>query len=191
MKNTSEACGYFYITFVVLVCWAVTLGFVIAAIAEIPTMAAVINPLVISLLILFCGLMQSPFAMPRFWSSWMYWLDPFHYYIEGLAVNELSDLQVVCTDADLLKFTPPPGQTCGQYMQNFLSQATGYVANPDAMQPDQCGYCTYKSGAQFYETNMGWSAAHKWRNFGILVAFFFFNIFVFLVMVYFKRKGRR
>ncbi|KAG1495472.1 hypothetical protein G6F46_007714 [Rhizopus delemar] len=191
MTNTPQACGYFYITFVVLVCWAVTLGFVIAAVAELPTMAAVINPLFISILILFCGLMQSPAAMPHFWSSWMYWLDPFHYYIEGLAVNELEHLTVVCIEEDLLRFSPPPGQSCGEYSQAFISTAPGYIANPDAVQPEQCGYCTYKSGAEFYETNMGWSAANKWRNFGILIAFFFFNVFVFLMMVYFKRKGRR
>ncbi|CAO3694119.1 unnamed protein product [Rhizopus stolonifer] len=191
MTNTPQACGYFYITFVVLVCWAVTLGFVIAAIAELPTMAAVINPLFISILILFCGLMQSPSAMPHFWSAWMYWLDPFHYYIEGLAVNELENVIVQCSDEDLLNFSPPPGQTCGEYAQAFLSQGTGYIANPNAVQPEQCGYCTYNSGAEFYETNMGWNAANKWRNFGILIAFFIFNALFFLFMVYLKRKGRR
>ncbi|KAG0791294.1 hypothetical protein G6F22_006173 [Rhizopus arrhizus] len=191
MVNTPQACGYFYITFVVLVCWAVTLGFVIAAIAELPTMAAVINPLVVSLLILFCGLMQSPYAMPHFWSSWMYWLDPFHYYIEGLAVNELADLTVECTESDLVRFLPPPGQTCGEYTAKFMSYSTGYIANPDAVQPEFCGYCTYKSGPEFYETGMGWNAAHKWRNFGILLAFFAFNTFVFLGMIYLRRKGRR
>jgi ABC-type multidrug transport system ATPase subunit len=192
MRNTSAACGYFYITFVIVVCWAVTLGFVIAAVAELPTMAALINPLILSLLILFCGLMQTPKAMPKFWSSWMYWLDPFHYYIEGLSVNELEHLQIVCTENDLVRFSPPPGQTCAQYTAEFFaSGAPGYIANPDAVQPEQCGYCTYKSGPEFYETNMGWSAANKWRNFGILIAFFVFNIFVFLALVYLKRKGRR
>jgi ABC-type multidrug transport system permease subunit len=193
MQNTAAACGYFFITFVALVCWAVTLGFVIAAFAELPTMAALINPLVLSLLILFCGLMQSPMAMPKFWSSWMYWIDPFHYYIEGLAVNELGNLQVDCRDADLLKFAPPPGQTCGQYTQDFFSNpaTTGYIANPDAVAPELCGYCTYSSGAQFYETQMGWSLGNKWRNFGVLFSFFIFNILVFIALVFWKRKGRR
>ncbi|KAI9487865.1 MAG: ABC-2 type transporter-domain-containing protein [Benjaminiella poitrasii] len=192
MQNTSAACGYFYITFVILVCWAVTLGFVIAAIAELPTMAALINPSVLSILILFCGLMQTPKAMPKFWSSWMYWLDPFHYYIEGLTVNELQNMKVVCKENDLIRFSPPPGQTCGEYTANFFAQgAFGYIANPDAVQPEQCGYCTYKSGAEFYEGNMGWSAANKWRNFGILFAFFIFNIIVFIILVFLKRKPRR
>ncbi|KAG0937676.1 hypothetical protein G6F57_007352 [Rhizopus arrhizus] len=190
MKNTPEACGYFYITYAVMISWAVTLGFVIAAIAELPTMAAVLNPLALTILILFCGMLQFPKNLPKFWSSWMYWVDPFHYYVEGLIVNELADFKVVCKEEDLLRFTPPPGQTCGEYTQNFFAYgATGYIANPDAT--DQCGYCTYESGKEFYETNMGWNAINKWRNLGVLIAFFIFNILLFLVLVYFKRKPRR
>ncbi|KAI8968505.1 ABC-2 type transporter-domain-containing protein [Mycotypha africana] len=192
MSMTSQATGYFFITFVVLVFWAATLGFCIAAFAELPTMAAVINPLFISILILFSGLMQPPSSMPHFWSSWMYWLDPFHYYIEGLTVNELEHLVVECNESDLLKFPPPAGQTCGEYMANFFEAGnTGYITNPDAMQPELCGYCSYKSGPEYYETRNQWSASHKWRNFGILVAFFVFNVFVFLLLVFLKRKGRR
>ncbi|KAG0784732.1 hypothetical protein G6F16_008005 [Rhizopus arrhizus] len=190
MNSSSESSGYFYITFCVLVCWAVSLGFVIAAFSESPIMASVINPLIISMLILFCGLMQSPSQMPRFWSAWMYWVDPFHYYIEGLVVNELGDLKVTCTDGDLIKFNPPPNTTCGDYTKNFFSYgATGYLANPEAT--DQCGYCSYSSGPEFYSTRFGWDAAHKWRNFGILIAYFIFNCFAFLFFVYLFRKPRR
>jgi ABC-type multidrug transport system permease subunit len=155
-------------------------------------MASVVNPLFISTLILFCGLMQPPSQMPHFWSSWMYWVDPFHYYIEGLTVNELADAVVHCTDKDLIKFNVPPGQTCGQYTQSFFQQSgvTGYIDNPDAVSPEQCGYCQYKSGPEFYETTMGWNAANKWRNFGILVAFFAFNFIFFVAMVYLRRKPR-
>ncbi|EPB81631.1 hypothetical protein HMPREF1544_11651 [Mucor circinelloides 1006PhL] len=192
MNPSSESAGYFYIMFSMLVCWAVTLGFVIAAVSESPLMAAVINPLVISILILFCGLMQAPSAMPKFWSSWMYWLDPFHYYIEGLAVNELADLKVDCNEGDLLRFSAPPGQTCGEYTANFFSYgAPGYIANPNATSPEMCGYCTFNSGPEFYESRFDWSASHKWRNFGIMVSYFAFNIILFIGLVYVFRKPRR
>ncbi|KAI9007573.1 ABC-2 type transporter-domain-containing protein [Phycomyces nitens] len=192
MSTETEAGGYFYIMFVFIVLWAVTLGFVIAAAAELPTMAAVINPLIMSLLILFCGLMQPESAMPTFWRRWMYWIDPFHYYIEGLAVNELEHLTVTCTESDLLRLTPPAGQTCGEYMANYFSYGGfGYVSNPDAMAPEQCGYCTYKSGAEYYSGVYGWDAGHKWRNVGIIAAYFIFNVFAFLGLVYWNRKGRR
>ena len=165
LVNTSEACGYFFIMFVVFVSWAVTLGFVIAAFSEHATMASVINPLFISMLLLFAGMMQSPSAMPRFWSAWMYWLDPFHYYLEGLATNEMEDLPVECKDMDLAKFYPPDGQTCGEYTANFFEDgATGYILDPNAT--DVCSYCSYTSGKQYYSSLYQWDAGNKWRNFG-------------------------
>lgn len=122
----------------------------------------------------------------------MYWLDPFHYYIEGLAVNELGDLKVNCNDGDLLRFSAPPGQTCGEYTANFFSYgAPGYIANPNATSPEMCGYCTFSSGPEFYESRFDWSADNKWRNFGILVAYFAFNIILFIGLVYVFRKPRR
>ena len=122
----------------------------------------------------------------------MYWLDPFHYYIEGLAVNELSNVDVVCTDGDLIKFSPPDGQNCRDYTANFFSYgAPGYIANPDAVSPEMCGYCSYNSGSEFVATRYGWTADHKWRNFGILCAYFIFNVFLFVGLVYLFRKPRR
>ncbi|KAI9278738.1 ABC-2 type transporter-domain-containing protein [Phascolomyces articulosus] len=190
LVNTPEACGYFYIILVFFVFWAVTLGFVIAGASESPLMASVINPVIISMLILFAGLMQTPDAMPHFWSSWMYWVDPFHYYIEGLAVNELADLPVICNDADFVKFTPPAGQTCGEYTANFFSYgATGYIEDTNAT--DVCNYCSYSSGKEYYTTMYHWSADNKWRNLGILICYFAFNVMVFLALCFWKRKGRR
>jgi ABC-type multidrug transport system permease subunit len=115
-------------------------------------------------------------------------LDPFHYYIEGLTVNELDGYQVHCNQRDLLVFNPPPGQTCGQYSQEFLTYAPGYLANPNDSQ--LCGYCPYTVGNDYFDT-LGWSASHKWRNLGIIAAFWIFNIIVFLYLVYWNRKGRR
>lgn len=190
LVNTPAAGGYFYLMMVFFVCWAVTLGFVIASVAETTTAAAVLNPLVVSMLVLFSGLMQTASAMPRFWSAWMYWLDPFHYYIEGLAVNELETLPVECKDFDFLQLNPPPGETCGSYFENFFaSGGSGYLDNPNAT--EACRYCPYKSAEQFYSTTFGWDAAHKWRNLGIIIGFFAFNTIVFMILCYWKRKARR
>ncbi|CAO3598758.1 unnamed protein product [Absidia cylindrospora] len=194
MKNTSEAVGYFYLVFSTITTWSATLGYIIAGIAVSGTVASVLNPLIMSILVLFCGLMQLPSAMPRFWSSWMYWADPFHYYIEGLSVNEMENIQIKCTPSDLVKFTPPPGQTCGQYTQAFFNgtiPATGYIDNPNAMQPEQCGYCLYSTGNEFFETNYSWSSQNKWRNFGILLLFLCSNIAIVVLLVYIRRKPLR
>ncbi|CEG74916.1 hypothetical protein RMATCC62417_10044 [Rhizopus microsporus] len=191
MTNTAESCAYFFAILLVLVCWAITIGFAIAATVELPMTAAMINPVLISILISFCGLMQTAPSMPQVWKSWMYWVNPFHYYVEGLAVNELEKLKVECAEDDLLRFFPPPNQTCGEYTKGFLSLATGYIVNPEATQPELCSYCAYSSGAEYYETNMEWSADNKWRNLSILGFFVVLNIVMFLFAVYLKRKGRR
>ncbi|KAJ8660040.1 hypothetical protein O0I10_004267 [Lichtheimia ornata] len=188
--NTSEACGYFFILVVFFVFYSVSIGFLIAAITENPTSAASINPLVASIFILFAGLMQPEASMPYFWRKWMYWLDPFHYYIEGLATNELSNVQVTCNSDDLLTFNPPPNQTCGEYMTNFFnSGGSGYIDNPN--DTTACQYCAYSSGTEFFEQNFGWSASNKWRDLGIMIAFFIFDLAMLIIVCYFKRKPRR
>ncbi|KAI9319047.1 ABC-2 type transporter-domain-containing protein [Dichotomocladium elegans] len=190
LVNHPVNCGYFYLMLMFFVFWAVTLGFLIAAISTSYIMASVINPLFISMLILFAGLMQPPQSMPVFWRSWMYWIDPFHYYIEGLSVNELEHLPVICESRDFTTLNPPPGQTCGQYMANFFAYGgTGYIANPD--DTSGCRYCTYSSGKEYYTMTFQWDASHRWRNLGIIIAFFAFNTILFQLLVYLTRKARR
>jgi ABC-type multidrug transport system permease subunit len=41
MSNEAEAGGFFYLHFLMVVLWAVTLGFIIASVSELPTLAAV------------------------------------------------------------------------------------------------------------------------------------------------------
>lgn len=78
LANTPEACGYFYIMASCFVCWAVSLGFVIAAVSETPKMASSLNPVLVSFLLLFAGMMQPAESMPKFWSSWVYWIGKYN-----------------------------------------------------------------------------------------------------------------
>ncbi|KAI9491802.1 ABC-2 type transporter-domain-containing protein [Zychaea mexicana] len=188
--NTSEACGYFYIMLVFFIFWAVSIGFVLGGLTENPYIAAILDPLVITTVIIFAGMAQTESSLPRFWSAWMYWLDPFHYVMEGFAVNELKNLPVVCNNGDLFKFAPPPNQTCGEYMADFFANGgSGYITNSNST--TQCEYCTYTTAEEYYSGTFGWDAANKWRNFGIIAAFTGFNLLVFSVLVYYKRKARR
>ncbi|ORZ02812.1 ABC-2 type transporter-domain-containing protein [Syncephalastrum racemosum] len=190
MHNTSEACGYFFIMLFFFIVWAVTFGFLLGSLTESAVVAGILNPLAISSLVLFSGLMQPQAAMPHFWSSWMYWVDPFHYFIEGLGTNEMGELPVICDDRDLIALHAPPNQTCGQYMSNFFKAGgTGYLVDENAM--NDCQYCTYKSGQEYYSSSFGWDASHKWRNLGLIVCYAIFNCLVFVVLCYWKRKPRR
>lgn len=117
-------------------------------------------------------------------------IDPFHYYIEGLSVNELEHVTVVCDDSDFIEFTPPANQTCGQYLDSFFSSgATGYLEDPDAH--NLCRYCRYKSGIEYLKAYFGWDPVNKWRDLGLIICFFVFNLIVFILLCYLKRRERR
>lgn len=102
----------------------------------------------------------------------------------------MEHIIVECSDRDLVKFSPPSGQTCGEYMANYLNNGgPGYIVDENAT--DMCGYCNYKSGPEYYGTIYQWDAANKWRDLGIIFAFFVFNVFLFIGLCWWKRKGRR
>ncbi|KAI9009372.1 ABC-2 type transporter-domain-containing protein [Phycomyces nitens] len=190
LATDSERIGFFYVHFIVFLLYSVSLGFTIAAFSNSPPMAAVINPFFTSILILFAGIMQPPSQMPYFWRSWMYWLDPYHYVIEGLVVNALDSVPVICGSDDFIKVRAPPGQTCGQYMSEFFGNGgLGYIGNPDST--DLCDYCQYTAGNDFYEARIGWSFDNRWRDFGILCAYYIFNIVAFMFFVFLFRKAKR
>ncbi|KAI8147471.1 ABC-2 type transporter-domain-containing protein [Fennellomyces sp. T-0311] len=188
--NTSEACGHYYLMLVLFIFWAVSLGFVLGGLTEEAYIAAILDPLVITTVMIFAGMAQTVYSLPRFWSAWMYWLDPFHYVMEGFAVNQLEALTITCRDKDLFKFTPPTNQSCGDYMQDFFSNGgSGYLADPSST--TECEYCTYSTAEDYYSTTFDWHASNKWRNIGIICIYVVFNLIVFGGLVYWKRKARR
>ena len=79
----------------------------------------------------------------------------------------MMNLPVRCDERDLVTVDPPAGQTCGPYMEQFLSspQSTGYIDNPEAT--SHCNYCQFSSGRQYYSVTFQWSELHRWRNFGM------------------------
>ncbi|KAI8140090.1 ABC-2 type transporter-domain-containing protein [Fennellomyces sp. T-0311] len=188
--STSATVGYFYIMLAVKVIWAVTLGLVLASLTENAIVALTVNVLMTSTMNMFAGLFQTPEAMPRFYSSWVYWANPVHYYVEGLLTNVIEHLQVVCNEGDMIKFNVPLGQTCGEYMANFFALGgTGYITDSNAT--DVCNYCKFKSGKEFYTVNYNWSASNKWRNVAIIIGLAVFNTLTFFVLCYWKRKAKR
>ena len=52
----------------------------------------------------------------------------------------IANTNVVCADNELLSFNPPSGQTCGQYMSNYITAAGGYLINEDAT--IGCSFCS-------------------------------------------------
>ncbi|CAK3828461.1 ABC transporter [Lecanosticta acicola] len=164
---TSRA-GYNFLMILTTEFFSVTLGQMVAALTPSTFIAVLLNPFIIIVFALFCGVTIPKPQIPGFWRAWLYELDPFTRLISGLVSNELHGLPVQCTDGELNRFTAPPGQTCGDYMFSFFAAGgPGYLANN---QTSDCAYCAYRVGDQFYEP-LGISFSNRWRDFGILVAF--------------------
>jgi len=188
LDSTAHNGFYFWILYILFLFFCVAFGQVVGGLSMNIFQAMLILPLLVVFLFLFCGVLQPPASLPYFWRSWMYPLDPFRYFLEGLVTDVLVETKVHCTAEDLYVYQPPSGMTCGEYSANFLSYATGYIDNPNAT--SDCGYCPYSTGADFYNT-IPWTEDHRWRDFGIFSAYWVFNIGLVVLLVWFSRKPRR
>lgn len=79
-----------------------------------------------------------------------------------------------CSPVEFVTIIPPSGQTCGQYMEAFISFAGGYLANPE--DSASCQFCSVHSSDQFLSSGFNIFYAHHWRDFGFLMAFIVFNV---------------
>ncbi|CCD25961.2 ATP-binding cassette transporter SNQ2 NDAI_0G01850 [Naumovozyma dairenensis CBS 421] len=142
--------------------------------------ANVILGLCLSFLISFCGVTQPPSLMPGFW-TFMWKASPLTYFVQNMIGIMLHDKKVVCSKKELNYFNPPAGQTCGEYMDPFLSGATGYINNPDAT--SDCAYCLYEVGDN-YLASISAPYSNLWRNFGIFWIYIVFNIIAMVSLYY-------
>eukprot|EP01133_Synstelium_polycarpum_P019406 gene19406-23237_t len=152
---------YFWLIFIIQALGAVCINMFFAMI---------IVPLIIVFFFLFCGVMVPPSQLPKFWESWMYHLNPATYFLEGIVTNVLHGVKVVCTESDLVRFSPPAGMTCAEYTADF-KPITGKIMEDTLNSTSSCAYCNYNNGPEYYETLIGWSFDNRWRDFGILTAF--------------------
>ncbi|KAH0429411.1 ABC-2 type transporter [Colletotrichum camelliae] len=154
----------------------------IAAFPDALTASGVVTLLVLMSLT-FCGVLQSPTALPGFW-IFMYRVSPFTYWVAGIVSTQLHGRPVTCSADETSVFNPPANQTCGEYLADYLKMAPGQLQNPDAT--ESCRYCSLSNADQYLSgSNIFYD--ERWRNFGIMWAFIFFNIFVAVVSYYLVR----
>ncbi|KAH1586622.1 hypothetical protein KXV31_003511 [Aspergillus fumigatus] len=155
---------------------------VIAAIPDTQTASPIVI-LLFSMMLTFCGVMQSPSALPGFW-IFMYRLSPFTYWVGGMGATQLHDRNVICSATELSIFDPPANQTCYEYMAEYMKLAGGQLQNPNAT--SECKFCSLTVADQYLAgSEIEWS--QRWRNFGIIWAYVVFNIFMATVLYYLFR----
>jgi ATP-binding cassette subfamily G (WHITE) protein 2 (SNQ2) len=179
-QSASSRAGYQFLIIFITEIFSVTLGQMVAAITPSSFISALLNPPIIIVFALFCGVTIAKPQIPGFWRAWLYQLDPFTRLIGGMVVTELHDLPVDCTTIEFNSFPAPPGQSCGSYMTKFFeSGGPGYIAKNAT---DTCQYCAYKVGDQFYEP-LGFTFDHRWRDLGIFTAFIGSNLILLFIGV--------
>ncbi|KAK2027777.1 ABC-2 type transporter [Colletotrichum zoysiae] len=134
----------------------------IAALPDAQTASGLVTLLVLMTLS-FCGVLQSPSALPGFW-IFMYRVSPFTYWIAGIVSTQLHGRPITCSAAETSTFNPPLNQTCGEYLSDYLQTAPGQLQNPDAT--EQCRYCSL-SNADQYMAGSNIFYDERWRNYGI------------------------
>ncbi|OQD90039.1 hypothetical protein PENANT_c002G09456 [Penicillium antarcticum] len=146
-------------------------GLVISALPDAET-GGTVATLAFTLILTFNGVMQTPTALPGFW-IFMYRVSPLTYLVAGMCGNALHSQVVQCSNRELNVFNPPEGQTCGQYLADWLAKAPGQLYNPSATQ--NCEYCAFTNADQYLALSKIYYD-ERWRNWGLGWAYIGFNI---------------
>jgi ATP-binding cassette subfamily G (WHITE) protein 2 (SNQ2) len=122
-----------------------------------------------------------------FWKSWMYWVTPFHYLLEGQLGVISNNVPVVCDAEEFARFPPPPGMSCASYTDDFVRRMGGYVqTGADGL----CDFCQYANGNQFSKSfNVFYH--NRWRNFGLMWVYDGFNFIVVFFATWMYLGGAR
>lgn len=164
------------------------IGQFVAAYAPNAVFAALVNPLIISILVSFCGVLVPYGQITAFWRYWLYYLNPFNYLMGSLLVFTTWGVEVTCEQNELAIFDPPSGQTCGQYLETYL-QASGRLANllnGDAT--SACEVCQYRDGSDYLSTLNLTKYLDGWRDAGIVVLFAFSSYALVYVLMKLRTK---
>jgi ABC-type multidrug transport system permease subunit/ABC-type multidrug transport system ATPase subunit len=148
------------------------IGQFVAAYAPNELFAALCNPIVIGMLVSFCGVLVPYAQIQPFWRYWMYWINPFNYLMGSMLVFGVWDTDVTCADAELARFDPPAGAgSCGDYLAGYMrgAGAGARLVNPDAS--SDCLVCPYASGSDYLRTINLNEYYYGWRDAGIVVIF--------------------
>ena len=83
-QHASSRAGYQFFIILITELFSVTLGQMISALTPNTYIAVLLNPFIIIVFALFCGVTIPKPRIPKFWKAWLYQLDPFTRLIGGM-----------------------------------------------------------------------------------------------------------
>lgn len=166
-----------------------TMGQLCMSFNELADNAANLATLLFTMCLNFCGVLAGPDVLPGFW-IFMYRCSPFTYFIQGMLSTGLANTNAECSKAEFLHFKPNEGQSCGEYMSDYIKQAGGYLVDEKAS--SECQFCPMASTNDFL-ASVNSFYDERWRNWGIFICFIAINIILTIFFYWLARvpKGNR
>ncbi|KAK4983971.1 Multidrug resistance protein [Elasticomyces elasticus] len=166
MTNLRREPGAFFFFFLISFFLTLTMSMIFRTIASVSrTLAQAMAPAAISILAI---VIYTGFAIPTTymlgWARWINYLDHVAYGFESLMINEFHERNFSCSI-----FVPSGPEFANVGPQNRVCSAIGSTPGSAVVNGD----AYINSAFQYYHS-------HKWRNFGIIIAFLLFFMFTYL-----------
>lgn len=163
MANLSRTASQFFISLVIL--WSITMAMysffrALGALTGSLDIASRFTGVAIQIFIVYTGYLIPPTKMHP-WFKWLIWINPVQYGYEALMSNEFYKLQIQCEPP----FLVPQGPQAAPEFQSCTIQGS----RPGS---------TVVQGADYIRTAYNYDRSHLWRNFGIILAFWLFFVFL-------------
>ena len=163
MANLSRSASQFFISLLIL--WAITMTMysffrALGALTGSLDIASRFTGVAIQIFIVYTGYLIPPTKMHP-WFKWLIWINPVQYGYEALMSNEFYKLQIECEPP----FLVPLGPQASPQFQSCTIQGS----RPGS---------TVVQGSDYIKTAYNYERSHLWRNFGIILAFWLFFVFL-------------
>ncbi|KAL4878791.1 ABC-2 type transporter-domain-containing protein [Aspergillus karnatakaensis] len=153
--------------------FASSMGHMLISGMDSEQLASALAHLMFIMMYVFCGILSSPDALPRFW-IFMYRVNPLTYLVSSYLSATLGDAPMHCADNEILSFFTPSGMNCREYMADYRSVNGGYLLNPDAQGNELCRFCPLEDTTQYLKV-LNIDFANRWRDFGLLWVYILVN----------------
>lgn len=103
----------------------------------------------------------------------MYRSTPITYFVNAMVSTGIAGVRIHCSAKELVRFDPPLGQTCGNYLQDYMVRAGGTLLNPIAAR--QCQLCPVSTTDNVI-VQIKVFYLDGWMNFGLSLVYSIVNV---------------